>query len=84
MRIRSWLAAILAAIVSLFGFFARSTSAGNGDEQRISAAAHRLRSAGAARELREFNRSRYAVVPPFHKVKGKTRGVLRRPQTIRA
>lgn len=77
MRFRSWIISLLAAIASFFGFGPSNSKGILGDAHALEDAALRLRAGRAAREFREFNRSRYAVVPPFHKVKGKTRAVLR-------
>jgi hypothetical protein len=77
MRFRSWIMAMLAAIASFFGFGPGNSKGLLGDAHSLNDSAFRHRAARAAREFRDFNRSRYAVVPPFHKVKGKTRAVLR-------
>lgn len=75
MRIRSWLAALFTAIASLFGFGPRNSTVARDTTDH--AAIHQARLRNAHREWRGYNRSNYAVVPPFHKVKGKTRAVLR-------
>ncbi|MFL5481155.1 MAG: hypothetical protein ACJ8AK_03115 [Gemmatimonadaceae bacterium] len=78
MRFRSWLPALFAAVLAFFGFGPEPAGAAQpAAPERDLIGEHVDRVGKALREIRINNRANASVIPPFHKVKGKTRAFMR-------